>query len=139
MTGLKRGDLTRFIRSIAVPRLPAVASAVLVLGLGLGSRYGLTGFWAKYLGVCFWATLVYVLAVLVKPSVTASRAALISITISWFVEFAQLTPVPAWLSSKHIILRLIFGTTFNPGDLLATAVGVGLAAGVHALARRRRS
>ena len=112
-------------------------AALLVVGLGLACRYGLTGFWAKYLGVALWATEAYVLVVLVRPSIRVRDAAAWALAVSWGVEFFQLTGVPAWLSSQHLLLRLIFGTTFSAYDLPAYAAGVALGAAVHYLVKRK--
>jgi len=127
------GALARFITS----RLPAIGAGVLVVAAGLGARYGLTGLWAKYLGVTLWSTCAYVLVVLVKPSIRTGPAATVALAIGWGVEFAQLSPLPAYLSSKHLLLRWIFGADFSAWDLPAYAVGVAIGAGVHLLLRRR--
>lgn len=114
-------------------RLAVLAAAALVVGLGLACRYGLTGFWAKYLGVALWATEAYALVVFVRPTIRVIRAAAWALGVSWGMEFFQLTGVPAWLSSQHLLLRLIFGTTFSAPDLPAYAAGVALGAAVHGL------
>ncbi len=103
------------------------------IAAGLAARALLDGPLAKYLGVALWATLVYWLVLLARPGMSVRAAAIVTLAISWAVEFAQLTPVPAWLSSQHIILRLIFGTTFHPPDLPALLAGVALAAAAHPL------
>lgn len=110
---------------------------MLVLVAGLSARYGLSGFWAKYLGVGLYATIVYALVVFVKPEVLVVRAGAIALFACWLIEFAQLTGVPAILSSKHLILRLVFGYTFSVWDLPAYLLGVLLGVGVHALARSK--
>jgi len=112
-------------------RLPIAGAACLVLALGLASRYGLSGWAAKYFGVALWSTLVYTLVVLMRPSVRPAVAAAVALAIGFAVEFAQLTPGPAWLSSKHLILRLVFGTTFSAYDLPALVAGVALGAMTH--------
>ena len=61
-------------------------------------------------------------------------AALLALGVSWAVEFAQLSTLPAWLSSQHPLLRWIFGESFRFYDLPSYAAGVALAAGVHAAA-----
>lgn len=118
-------------------RLLPAGFALLALALGLASRAVLTGAAAKYLGVALWATLVYFLILTLAPRLTVIRAAIITLIIAWSVEFAQLTPLPAFLSSKHTLLRLIFGTTFHPPDLAALTAGVALAATIHAITAAR--
>ena len=126
------------IRQAVWSRLPIVAAALGVMALGLLARYGLSGWAAKYLGLGLWATMVYVLVVVVRPSMSPLASAAAALAVCWVVEFAQMTPVPAWLSSKHVILRLIFGIGFSAWDLPTYAVGVALGAGVHALVIRVR-
>ncbi len=118
-------------------RVPVLGAAVLVVALGLACRYGLSGWWAKYLGVALWATEAYVMVVLVRPQIRARNAALWALAVSWGVELFQLTGVPAWLSSQHLLLRLIFGTTFSAYDLPAYAAGVALGAATHLLVRSK--
>ncbi|MBI2894626.1 MAG: DUF2809 domain-containing protein [Deltaproteobacteria bacterium] len=117
--------------------MPALA-AVATLCAGLAARALLGGLAAKVLGVALWATLVYALVLLIAPRTSIRRAAAVAIGASFAVEIAQLTPGPAWLSSKHVVLRLIFGTTFSAWDLPMYVAGVLFAAALHALGRSRR-
>jgi hypothetical protein len=107
------------------------------IGAGLVVRYGLSGFWAKYGGVALWATAAYATICLVAPALRPGKAMLVGLLVSSCVELAQLTPVPAYLSSKHLLLRLVFGTSFSVRDLPAYGVGIALAGAVHCLLRRR--
>lgn len=114
-------------------RTLAAIAAILTIAAGLAVRKWLPwGFWSKYSGVALWSMLVYVLVVFVRPRINVIRAAVITLFISWAVEFLQLTPVSGWLSSQHPVLRLIFGEHFNFRDLLAYPVGVLAAAVTHA-------
>jgi hypothetical protein len=65
------------------------------------------------------------------------RVALIALVICYGIEVAQLTPVPAYLSEQHVLLRLAFGTTFSAWDLVAYTVGGALGAGLQWLFLRR--
>jgi hypothetical protein len=115
-------------------RIRALAgiAAILTIAAGVAVRHWLRwGFWSKYSGVGLWSAVVYALVVLVRPRDGVARCAAVALLISWSVEFAQLTPVPGWLSSKHLVLRMIFGEHFSVGDLPAYAVGVLLAAITH--------
>ena len=105
-------------------RTAATVASLVVLTAGLATRTYLDGPVAKYLGVALWATLVVQLVVWCRPTVTLWRAGLVALAISWAVEFAQLTPGPAWLSSQHVVLRMIFGTSFHFWDLPSYAGGV---------------
>jgi len=101
--------------------------AAATLAAGLAARAVLSGWAAKILGVALWATLVAWLVAFVSPSSRPGRAAIVALAISWAVELAQLTPVPAALSARHVLLRLIFGTTFSVWDLPMYGAGVLLA------------
>jgi hypothetical protein len=121
-------------------RLPWLVALLLVVPAGLGVRYGAAGapFVAKYGGVALWSVMAYVAILLLAPRLSVPRAALIALTVSFAVELAQLSPIPAALSSRHVVLRLLLGTTFSAYDLPAYAVGVALAAAAHSIARRPR-
>jgi hypothetical protein len=116
-------------------RAPAAAGAALAIVAGLAARYGLSGAWSKYLGVALWATVVYALVVLARPRVRLARAAAIAAAIGVGVELLQITPVPAWLSAQHIVLRLVFGIGYSPRDLPFDPLGAAIGAAAHALAR----
>jgi len=117
-------------------RAGAVAAAVVTLGAGLGARAFLDGAPAKILGVALWATLVYWLVAFCAPTWRSRRVAVLTLGISWAVELAQITSVPAALSAKHVLLRMIFGTTFSAWDLPMYAGGVALGVVVDRLAGR---
>ena len=105
-------------------RLPWVLAAVTFGLAAFAARYGLTGWSSKYLGVTCWATMIYFWLLAALPALSLRRAALVAVAGCWLAEFAQLTWLPAYLSSQHILLRFIFGATFNPPDLLAYVIGV---------------
>jgi hypothetical protein len=119
-------------------RLPALLGLLASGILGALSRsFGLPGFWAKYLGVVFWACAAYFVVRAARPSQSARWSLLSALIISWAVELAQLTPLPRTLSAKHWLLRVAFGETFSVWDLPAYAVGVVLAFGVEKLVRAK--
>lgn len=121
-------------------RIVACVAAGLTIAAGLAVRRWLPwGFWSKYTGVALWSVVVYALVLAARPRAAVPRCALGALLISWAVEFAQLSPVPAWLAAQHPLLRLIFGEHFGAGDLAAYAVGVLLAAGGHAALVGRHS
>lgn len=117
-------------------RAAAAGLLALTIGAGLAARYLLAGFWAKYLGVALWATAAYWCVLFVRPSLSVMRAAAVALIVSFSVELFQLSPVPAYLSTKHILFRLVLGTTFSVWDLPAYLVGVGLGAAQHRLTFR---
>src|SRR5262249_10637780 len=120
-------------------RIFAGIVVILTIAAGVAVRRWLPwGFWSKYLGVALWSVVVYWLVGFIRPRPRAGRAPAIALIISWAVEFAQITPAPGWLSSKHAVLRMIFGEYFSFKDLPAYAIGVLLAAVTHASTVRRR-
>lgn len=121
----------RAMRSWFCLRAPAAAGVVAAVLAGLWARHALSGWLAKYLGVALWSTCVYCCVLVVWPRAGILRAGLLTLALSWAVEFAQLTPGPAALSSKHILLRLVFGTTFSAADLPAYAAGTLLGCALH--------
>jgi hypothetical protein len=71
---------------------------------------------------------------LLRPSLKPLRTATLALVLSWAIELLQLTPISRALSAKHPALRLIFGETFSPLDLLYLLGGVLLALALHARA-----
>ncbi|WP_283133187.1 DUF2809 domain-containing protein [Rhizohabitans arisaemae] len=120
-------------------RLPAAVAVIATLAAGLGIRAWTDGPLAKYGGVALYTVLVYTLIILIRPRTRPRTTAAIALALSWAVEFAQLTPVPAALSAQSTLARLILGSTYHPPDLLAYALGALLALAVHAGVARRRS
>lgn len=118
---------------------PILAGLVIATAAaGIALRAEIAGPVAKYGGVALWATLVYLLVLLVRPSFSPRRAGALALATSFGVELLQLTPLPAFLSSQHLLLRLIFGSTFHLPDLPAYAAGVALGVGAHTLVEHRR-
>ena len=114
------------------PRLAPLAWMVITLIAGLSGRFLLPkGFFSKYLGDVLYTTLIYVMVLVARPRETPLRAAIFATALSFAIEIFQLTGWPAWLSSKHLLLRLIFGTWFSVWDLCAYVVGAALGLGVH--------
>lgn len=131
------------------PDLPAVAdpawtraaaalAASATVGAGLGLRAVAGGDVAKYGGDALYTVLLLTLVVLVAPRVTPLRAAAVALAASWAVEFLQLGPVPAELSRRSVIARLVLGSTFNAPDLFWYVVGAAAGCLVHTALRRRR-
>jgi hypothetical protein len=111
----------------------------LTIATGLGARAWLAGLPAKVAGDALYTVLLYVLVVLVRPAVRPVHAFAIALGVSVAVELAQLTPYPAWLSSKHVLLRLVFGTTFGFVDIAGYVLGAVGAVAVHGVLRRATS
>ncbi|MEI7030571.1 DUF2809 domain-containing protein [Streptomyces pratensis] len=110
-------------------RLVALVAAALTIAAGLGARAAVAGAVAEYAGDALYTVLLCALVVLVAPRLgrRPAVAAGLALALSWAVEFAQLTGVPAELAAHSMAARLVLGSTFNAPDLLWYAVGAGLA------------
>ncbi|MFF5895353.1 DUF2809 domain-containing protein [Streptomyces argenteolus] len=117
----------------AVIRATAVAVGLVTVAAGLGVRSAASGGPAAYVGDALYATLVHILVTALAPKVRPSVAAGIAVAVSWVVELAQLTGVPAELSARSTVARLVLGSTFNAPDLFWYVVGACLAWAVHSL------
>ncbi|MEU0586399.1 DUF2809 domain-containing protein [Streptomyces sp. NPDC006132] len=116
-------------------RLAAAGAAVVTVGAGLGLRTVAAGDVAKYGGDALYTVLLLTLVVLAAPRVTPLVAAGSALAASWAVEFLQLSPVPAELSARSTLARLVLGSTFNAPDLLWYTVGAAAGWLIHTLVR----
>ncbi|WP_203181876.1 DUF2809 domain-containing protein [Streptomyces pratensis] len=117
-------------RDVAV-RATAAAAALVTVASGLGVRSAAEGDVAKYAGDALYTVLIHALVVLLLPRVRPSSAAGAALALSWAVELAQLTGVPAELARQSAVARLVLGSTFNAPDLFWYVVGAALAWAVH--------
>ncbi|MFE2017271.1 DUF2809 domain-containing protein [Streptomyces sp. NPDC059499] len=120
-----------FIPSVAGPRAVAAAAALVTVAAGLGVRSVAGGEFAKYAGDALYTVLVHALVLFLMPRVRPLTAAGSALAFSWAVEAAQLTGVPAELSERSTVARLVLGSTFNAPDLLWYVVGAALAWALH--------
>ena len=109
-------------------RVFAVALAVLATAMGLGARALLAGAVSKILGDVCWALDVYALVRFLGPGRPVRFVGALTLLISFAVEFLQLTSLPASLSSRHVLLRMLLGSEFHATDLLWYLLGVVLGA-----------
>jgi hypothetical protein len=116
-------------------RLAALVAGAVIAVAGLLVRSQTTGFFAKYAGVALYAALIYAIVVFLAPRASLVMVGAVALAVCWAVEFAQLTPVPAALSARSTLARLVLGARFSPADLLAYVVGIALMLGLHRLAR----
>lgn len=108
-------------------RLGAAFAAVLTVAAGLAARGLFDGVFAKVAGVALYAVLIYTLIVATVPRMAVTTVAAAALAICWIIEFAQLTPGPAYLSDLHPALALVFGSTFSAWDLPTYTLGVFIA------------
>lgn len=134
-----RGPSARRARAPAA-RAPAAGAAVVTVAAGLGVRTVADGDVAKYAGDALYTVLICALVALCAPRARPVVVAGTGLAVSWAVELLQLTGVPAELSRRSAVARLVLGSTFNAPDLLWYAVGAAGVWGVlTATATPRRS
>ena len=121
------------------PRTVRIAAALAgagALALAFGIRALADGPLEQHSGTALYASLIYALVVFVRPRIRPVLAAAMATGFCWAVEVAQLTGIPAALSAKSIVARLVLGVAFDPIDLLWYPVGVLLFMALHMLVRR---
>ena len=111
---------------------------LLVIAIGLASRRGYVPFPAvlgNYPGDALWAWVVLLCVAWVRPAMTRTRLASWSLVIAFAIEFLQLYQAP-WMQALRAnkLAYLVLGNGFDPLDLVAYVVGVGLGVLVDAAA-----
>ncbi len=93
--------------------------------LGLASRY--FSIIPLFVGDILWATMVYFMVRFLFINKPINFIAAVSLLFSFAIEFSQLYKAP-WIDSIRPTLfgRLVLGATFNWGDMICYAVGVGI-------------
>ncbi|MGO4103424.1 DUF2809 domain-containing protein [Leifsonia sp. YAF41] len=86
-----------------------------------------------------YAVLIYLLVALLLPRASSVTVAGIALAFCGAIELFQLTGVPGILSDAFPPARLVFGTTFAPVDLIAYALGTGVALAADAAVRRSKT
>ncbi|WP_395244968.1 DUF2809 domain-containing protein [Agromyces sp. MMS24-K17] len=119
-------------------RLIAVGAAVGCLVLGLALQVLDRTPVVDVLGGILYAALVGCLALLVAPGLRPWAVAAIAFGVSTAVELLQLTELPAAIVAAAPPARLVFGSSFDPWDLVAYLGGAALAFAVAAAARGGR-
>jgi len=112
------------------PRNRAVYSACAIGAVATGlltrsSVVGLPRTFAKYSGDAVWALLVFFLLGILFTRKPSWRIALYAASFATAIEFLQLYHAP-WIDHLRSLWigRMVLGSTFNPPDLLAYAVGI---------------
>ncbi|BCY14099.1 DUF2809 domain-containing protein [Actinoplanes sp. L3-i22] len=124
-------------------RLVALGSAagcvLLAFGVRLltGSPLLSSGLVEQASGTALYAAGVFCGVLVLWPRLAVRWVALLAAGWCWAVEFLQLTGVPAELSARSVVARLVLGVSFDPADLGWYLVGVAVAAAF--LGRLRRT
>ncbi len=118
-----RWDRDRAVRVLAL----VAAGGFLAVALGIravtGDHSG-SGALAQNSGTALYASMVYAGVLLLWPRIAVLCAGLIAIAFCWAVELAQLTGIPAELSSRSIVARLVLGIRFDWTDMLWYPLGI---------------
>ncbi|CAM5282008.1 DUF2809 domain-containing protein [Leifsonia shinshuensis] len=119
--------------------LLVLAAATVVVGLTVHET--LQSAAGAFAGDALYAVLLFLLVALVVPRAPVVVVGGVAFAVCAAVEVLQLTGVPARLSAAIPGVELVLGSTFQWVDLVAYAVGAGLAtavsAGVERWLRRR--
>lgn len=128
--------LTVALRNVRVlSALAALACLALGLGLQLLDRSPLL----DGIGSVLYVVLVGLLVLLVRPTLPAVAVALVALAIATAIELLQLTGIPDSIGTVVPLARLVFGSAFDPVDLVAYAGGaVLLFLLLRVIARSRR-
>lgn len=103
---------------------------ICVVAAGLASRkftWLFPTFLERYPGDALWALMVLLIFGFICPKLPVTWLASLALFVSFVVEFSQLYQ-PLWLTAvRHTTIgHLVLGFGFNPLDLVAYAVGIGI-------------
>ena len=93
-----------------------------------GVQLDLGGLIEQSSGTALYASMTYAGVLFLWPRLTPPVAGVIALAWCWGAEFFQLTGIPAALSARSLLARLVLGSTFNAPDLFWYVVGVALVA-----------
>lgn len=120
------------------PLLFATVLAVIAAGIGLRLLpLGLPREVVKYGGSVLWGAMVYGLVVFVRPAASVVRLAAFALIVAVLVELFRLVHTPG-LDAFRLTLagQLLLGRIFSVWNVVAYAVGIGLAAVLDRSTRR---
>ncbi|KQQ29326.1 hypothetical protein ASF53_18980 [Methylobacterium sp. Leaf123] len=114
-------------------RRPYLFTAIVaVIAAGVGLRLvplGLPKAVVKYGGSVLWGAMVYGLVAFPRPKAATGRLAAVALALAVLVELFRLVHTPG-LDAFRLTLagQLLLGRVFSPWNVVAYAVGIGLAA-----------
>lgn len=118
-------------------RLLMTVSAIIFAGAAYAIRAATDGPLGQYSGAALSAVIVYTIVVFARPRISPRAAAGLAIAYCWFIEFAQLTPLPAALSQHNWLARQLLGAQFDVADVAWYPVGAIPLAAAHWVVRAR--
>ena len=124
------------VASSRAVRVRAVIGAVTCLALGLGLQLLDRSLVIDLLGSVLYVIFAGLLVLLIRPSLTGPAVALIAVAFATVIELLQLTGIPAAIVDAVPLARLVFGSAFDPMDLVAYLVGAVLLVPIVAVIRR---
>ncbi|MDG6105564.1 DUF2809 domain-containing protein [Dactylosporangium aurantiacum] len=118
-------------------RLLGLLGAALALAVAFAIRAVDDGALRQYSGTALYASMIYAGVYVLRPRTTPLVAGAAAIAWCWAMELAQLTGVPAELSSRSLLARYALGVKFDPVDLAWYPAGVVPLVLVHLLLARK--
>ena len=79
---------------------------------------------AQYSGTALYASMVYAGVLVLWPTIRPVPAGVLATVFCWAVEAAQLTGVPAELSARSLVARVVLGVQFDWVDMLWYPAGI---------------
>ncbi|GAA2593325.1 hypothetical protein GCM10010435_85370 [Winogradskya consettensis] len=105
-------------------RLVALGGVGTVIAVGLVVRAVGGGAFAANAGTVLYATMVFAGVYVVWPRVHPGVAGALAVAFCWAIELLQLTSLPAELSARSVLARLVLGSSFDWADMAWYPVGV---------------
>ncbi|GAA2287694.1 hypothetical protein GCM10010402_52030 [Actinomadura luteofluorescens] len=118
-------------------RLLMVVSAACFAGAAYAIRAVMDGPIEQYSGAALSGAIVYTIVIFIRPSISPLLAGGVAIAYCWFIEFAQLTPLPAALSQRSWLAGQLVGAQFDLIDVAWYPLGVVPLAAAHLFLRAR--
>ncbi|MEV3922469.1 DUF2809 domain-containing protein [Actinomadura coerulea] len=116
-------------------RLLMVVSAAGFAGAAYAIRAVGDGLIDQYSGAALSGAIVYTIVLFVRPRISPLPAGTVAVAYCWFIEFAQLTPLPGEISQRSWFARQLLGAQFDLIDVAWYPVGVVSLAVAHWLLR----
>lgn len=113
-----------------------LAVALAIRALSSGSPNG-NGNLEQYSGTALYASMADTAVLFLWPRISPLRAGGIAVGFCWLVEFFQLTGIPAALSARSLLARLVLGVQFDLTDVAWYPVGIVPLVAVDWLLRAR--
>ncbi|GIG86889.1 ribosomal maturation YjgA family protein [Plantactinospora endophytica] len=114
-------------------RLVAFGAAVVFLAAALLLRALADGALEQHSGTLLYGSMVHAGVLFLWPRTAPVTAGAVAVGFCWLVEIAQLTGVPAELSARSLLARLVLGVQFDPTDLAWYPVGIVPLVALHRL------